>query len=126
MTTTPRKPVPIYTTKGDASAFLVYPVVYNILGEWIGFVTPQREVYSVHGDYVGWLSNEPRILRKRTYNYDKPKLTPPPHPRKFRTPATTPLAPLMPELTYDTIDVLLDYPDLLPTIDLGELREDMD
>lgn len=126
MTTTPRKPIPIYTTKGEVNAFMVYPVVYNLLGDWIGFITPQREVYSVHGEYVGWLSDDPRILRKRTYDFNKPKLTPPPPPRKFLAPPTTPLAPLMPELTYDTIDVLMEDPDLLPTADLGELRADLD
>jgi hypothetical protein len=29
-------------------------------------------------------------------------------------------------LTYDTIDVLQEQPDLLPTMDAGELRDDMD
>ena len=57
--------IPIYTTKGDAEAFLVYPYIFNRNGDWIGFVTPQREIYSVIGDYVGTLTNDPRIVRKR-------------------------------------------------------------
>jgi hypothetical protein len=126
MTTEPRKPIPIYTTKGDAEAFLLYPYVFNRIGEWLGFVTPSREVYSVRGEYVGWLSDEPRILRKRTYDFSKPILSPPAVPPKVMPPATIPLAPLMPELGFDTIDVLLDEPERMPTSDMGELREDMD
>jgi hypothetical protein len=118
--------VPIYTTKGDIEAFFVFPNIYNLMGEWLGFVTPLREVYSIRGDYVGWISDDPRILRKRTYDYSKPKLTPPKKPVKIMPPATLPLAPLMPELNFDTIDVLQEEPDRLPTGDMGELRPDMD
>ncbi|MFN3492386.1 MAG: 4-fold beta flower protein, partial [Anaerolineales bacterium] len=50
--------IPIYTTKGDAEAFLQYPYLFNRSGEWIGFVTPKREVYSVLGEYVGTLTND--------------------------------------------------------------------
>ena len=126
MTTTRRRPVPIYTTDGDVEAFLVYPMIYNLMGEWIGFVTKVREVYSVYGEYVGWLSDDPRILRKRSYNYDKPRLKPPPTPRRFSAPASSPLAPMMAELTYDTIDVLQEQPELMPTTDSGEFRKDLD
>ena len=126
METDPKRPVPIYTTKGDAEAFLIYPYIFNLIGEWLGFVTPLREVYSVRGEYVGWLSNEPRILRKRTYDISKPMLTPPATPGRVMPPATIPLAPLMPELGFDTVDVLLEEPERMPTMDMGELREDMD
>jgi hypothetical protein len=33
---------------------------------------------------------------------------------------------MMPELTYGIVDVLEDDPDLMPSVDFGELREDMD
>jgi len=126
MKTEPLKPIPIYTTKGDAEAFLVFPYLYSRMGEWLGFVTPLKDVYSIRGNYVGWLSDGPRILRKRTYDYSKPKLTPPAIPARVMPPATIPLAPMMAELTLDTIDVLMEEPDLLPTADMGELREDLD
>lgn len=124
--TNPRKPVPIYTTAGDFEAFMVYPMIFNLLGEWIGFITREREVYSVHGDYVGWLSDDPRILRKRSYDYSKPKLTPPLAPSKVNAPASAPLPPMMPELGYDTIDILQVEPDRLHTLDTGEFKPDMD
>jgi hypothetical protein len=57
--------VPIYTSRGDAEAFLSYPYLHNRLGEWIGWVTADSQVYSVLGIYVGELTAEPRIIRKR-------------------------------------------------------------
>ena len=118
--------IPVYSSKGDTEAYLVYPYLYNSRGEWIGFVTREREVYSVYGQYVGWLSDDPRVLRKRTYSYDKPKLIPPPRPERLHVPALGPLAPMMPELTYDVIDILLDDPARLPTLDQGEQKKDLD
>ena len=118
--------IPIYTTRGDADAFLDYPYIYNRNGEWIGWVTAQREVYSVMGAYVGWLSNDPRILRKRSGGYDHPHLSPPPSPPHLAVPVTVPLPPLMPELSLSTIDVLDEEPDLMPTVDFGELRPDLE
>jgi len=120
------RPVPIYTTAGDLEAYLVYPHIFNATGEWIGFVTLDREVYSVHGEYAGWISDDPRILRKRSYNFDKPRLAPPPEPEKLLVPPGSRLAPLMAELSFEFIDVLHEEPERLPTIDAGEFREDMD
>jgi hypothetical protein len=118
--------IPIYNSKGDAEAFLAYPFLFNRNGDWIGWVTPQREVYSVLGYYVGYLTNEPRILRKRTTFTLKPRMKPITPPRRITPPATVPLAPMMPELTYSVIDVLLEEPERLHTLDSGELREDLD
>jgi hypothetical protein len=119
--------IPIYTTRGDVAAFMAYPYLYSRSGEWIGLVTPQREVYSVHGHYVGELTKEPRILRKMSDSYDRPRrpITERP-PIRIKIPATVPLAPMMAELAYGMIDVLLDDPELLPSVDFGDLREDMD
>jgi hypothetical protein len=118
--------IPIYTSRGNAEAFLAYPHLFNSQGEWVGFVTPEREVYSVLGFYVGYLNNDPRLLRKRVLEVSKPNLTPPTHPRKVYPPATFPLAPLMSELYQDTVDVLLEEPERLHTVDAGDLREDLD
>jgi hypothetical protein len=125
MSSSPRI-IPIYTTKGDLGAYLVYPYILNRNGEWIGWVTPDRLVYSVHGHYVGYIDNGPRILRKIADGFDKPRRTPPAVPPKIQLPVTAPLAPLMPELMYGIVDVLEDSPELMPSQDAGELREDMD
>lgn len=120
------KLIPIYTTKGDAEAFLNYPYIFNRNGEWVGFVAPNRDVYSVLGFYVGTLTDDPRILRKRTMDSPQPNMTPPARPQKVLLPATIPLPPMMPELTHSIIDVLLDEPERLHTLDTSDYVQDMD
>jgi hypothetical protein len=121
-----RSIIPIYTTRGDAEAFLVYPYLYNRLGEWIGWVTAERQVYSVIGFYVGELTAEPRIIRKRITATLKPRKTPPARPQRITLPATIPLPPMMGDLRFGVLDVLMDEPERLHTLDAGELRQDLD
>jgi len=118
--------IPIYSSRGEVEAFLVFPYLFNRSGEWIGWVTPQREVYSVMGSYVGFLTNDPRIVRRRSEDELRPRLRVTPPPGKLNTPATIPLAPLMSDLTHSFVDVLVEEPERLHTLDSGELREDMD
>ncbi len=117
--------IPIFSSRGDAEAFLVYPYLFNRLGEWIGFVTPQREVYSVLGYYVGHLTNDPRIFRKRSLG-EHPRLKPPATPARIRIPSSNPLPKMMSDVPFEMIDVLQDEPELLHTLDSGEFRADMD
>jgi len=117
--------IPVYTTRGDAEAFLVYPYLHNRLGEWIGWVTADRNVYSVLGFYVGELTAEPRIIRKRITATLKPRKTPPSPPQRLALPATIPLPPMMADLRFGVMDVLLDEPERLHTLDAGELRQDI-
>ncbi len=121
-----RKIIPIYTSSGDLGAMMIYPYIFNTRGEWIGFITQDKDIYSVLGHYVGYLGDGPRILRKRTYDFDKPKLDPPRPPASITRPATMPLAPLMPELPFSVIDILDEEPNRLTTVDAGDLRQDMD
>lgn len=118
--------IPIYASNGEAEAFLVFPYIFNRSGEWIGWVTPKREVYSVMGFYVGVLTDDPRITRKRSEDETKARLQPPPRPRKIAAPVSVPLAPMMGDLPHSLIDVLQDDSERLHTLDGGELREDMD
>jgi hypothetical protein len=124
---TPIHLTPIYSTRGELEAFLVYPYVYNCMGEWIGWVTQDRLVYSVHGLYAGYYSKDNRILRKQSDAFGQDRREPPAPPQERITiPAHVPLAPLMAELPFGVIDVLQDDPDLLPPLDFGEGREDLD
>jgi hypothetical protein len=118
--------IPIYTSRGDADAFLAYPYLFNRMSEWIGWVTPDRQVYSVLGVYVGELTAEPRIVRKRVTATMKPRKTPPPRPERITIPATIPLAPMMADLRFGLIDVLLEEPERLHTEDTGETKDDLD
>jgi hypothetical protein len=118
--------IPVYSSRGEVEAFLLFPYLFNRIGEWIGCVTPQREVYSVLGNYVGSLTSDPRIVRQRSDDMVRPRLQLKPPPGRLTTPATLPLAPMMSDLTHSLVDVLLEEPERLHTIDSGELREDMD
>ncbi len=118
--------IPIYSSRGEVEAFLVFPYLYNRVGEWIGWVTPKREVYSVMGYYVGVLTDDPRIVRKRAGDALKQRLKPPPSPGRIIIPATVPLAPLMSDLTQSFVDVFVEEPERLHTVDSGEFREDLD
>jgi len=126
MSQSPPRIIPIFSSRGEVDAFLVFPYLFNRSGEWIGWVTPQREVYSVLGNYVGFLTNDPRIVRKRSDTATKPRLKVPAHPQRLIAPATTPLAPLMSDLSQSLVDVLVEEPQRLHTVDSGEFREDMD
>ncbi len=64
--------IPVYNSKGNAEAFLVHPYLYNRNGDWIGWVTQQKEVYSVLGYYVGFLTDEPRILERGLTKHPNP------------------------------------------------------
>jgi hypothetical protein len=92
--------IPIYTSRGDAEAFLCYPNLFNRTGECIGWVTADRQVYSILGFFVGELTAEPRILRRKITATLKPRKSPPPRPPKLEVPATIPLAPLMGDLKF--------------------------
>ncbi len=118
--------IPIYTSRGEPQAFLSDAYIFNPQGEWIGWLTPEGEVFSVLGYYIGYLTRDPRILRKRFLEESKPHRTPPPPPSKTNPPVNFPLASLMSEIRYDTIDVLMEEPERLHTIDMGDLREDLD
>lgn len=120
------RPIPIYTSRGDWLALMVFPYLYSPVGEWVGFLTPDRQVYDVDGLYVGWLTDEPRILRKRTYDQTPSPAAPPAPPSRVRPPATVPLPRMMAELPFEIIDVLQEEPDRLHTSDTGELKQDMD
>jgi hypothetical protein len=118
--------IPIYSSRGEAEAYLVYPYLFNRSGEWIGCVTPQKEVYSVLGNYVGFLTSDPRIVRRKAEGDTRPHVKVPPTPRRLIAPAHTPLAPLMSDLSNSLVDVLADEPERLHTVDTGELRNDLD
>ncbi len=117
---------PIYTSRGETGAILISPYIFNLTGEWIGWIDSERIVYSVHGHYVGKLTEDPRIIRKREWGYGRERRTPPTPPEKIHPPSHFPLPPMLPEIPTFMMDVLEDYPELMPSVDFGDLREDMD
>lgn len=119
------KLIPIYTSHGDVGAYLIYPYLFNTSGEWIGWVTPDRLIFSVHGHYVGTLTMDPRILRRREREHTLPRRTPPTAPEPIRPPVRLPLPPTMAEVPVNMIDILEESPELLPPVGFGDLVEDM-
>jgi hypothetical protein len=117
----------LYTTRGEFAALLIYPYLYSRDGDWVGWVSDERDVFNLEGGYVGWVSHDRRILRRATV---QPRIIPAPpfkpEQTHVRVPATTPLPPLMAEYSRDVIDVLEEMPELLHPIDSSELKPDMD
>ena len=118
------KLIPIYTSRGDLGGYLAYPYIFNPQGYWIGWVDSERNVYSVRGKYIGEMTSDPRIVRRREVSYTRPRMHPPFQPKNIRPPAHTPLAPQMPEIGQNYIDVLDEMPELLTAVDFGDLTED--
>lgn len=116
--------IPIYTSKGDAEAFLDFPYLFNRSGEWIGFINANREVYSVLGYFVGLVTNDPRIIRNKS-GVTKPRINPPKAPEHILISANIPLPKMVGDLSPENIDVLQDEPERLHTLDSGELRQDL-
>jgi 4-fold beta flower protein len=124
--TTVPAPMIMYTSRGDWGAFLLYPYLFNTIGDWIGWATPKKEIFNLDGLQVGVISDDNRIIRKRSVETQPPKRPLPPAPPKPRIPAAIPLPPRMAELPFDMIDILEDMPDLLHTWDSGEFRPDVE
>jgi hypothetical protein len=117
-------PMIIFTSRGDWGAFLIYPYLFNTSGEWIGWVTPHKEIFNLDGSYIGMISPDQRILRKKSLETIPPKRKVPAPPSKPRIPAAIPLPPQMTELSYDQFDVLEEMPGMLHTMDSGEFKPD--
>ena len=115
--------IPIYQTNGEWVAVYEEGHIFNIDREWLGFVVG-REVYDQAGLYMGFLSDDQRLLRKRTLSRKPPHFEPPPRPPKPRIPANVPFAPLLRELPHQIIDMFEEFPERL--IYVSETRPDMD
>jgi len=122
---TGKKLIPVFTTQGDVGAFLLYPYLYNLQGEWIGWVSSDRNVYSVLGYHVGILTKDPRIITPQARSEALPRREPPPQPDPIRPPASLPLAPIMADIPSNMMDVLVDAPEQLLPYGFGDLIDDM-
>jgi hypothetical protein len=118
------RPTFIFDTYGDWQATKIGDFIYSSRGDYIGFVEGE-DVYKCDGEWLGRLSKDGRILRKRTERRRDFHPNPPPTPPKpDRLPPRAPLPPMMAELSFSTIDVLEEDPDIFKHI--SDLRPDMD
>jgi hypothetical protein len=133
MTDKPIKPIYLYNTAGDWQGTVYGQYIYDPRGDSIGFVQDEgkegkeKSVYTFDGEWVGLVSKDGRILRKRA-NSKRPLHSAPLPKIKGRPqglPARAPLPPQNAEIGYDTIDVLEEDPDVFKRVsdrraDIGE------
>ncbi|MBN1966246.1 MAG: hypothetical protein JW910_16480 [Anaerolineae bacterium] len=118
------KPFFVFDTYGDWQATKIGDYLYDSRGEYIGFCEGE-EVYRQDGEWVGKISRDGRILRKRTAGRRQVHENPPARPPKpANLPARAPLAPMPAALTYDMIDVLDEDPDTFKRV--SDLKKDLD
>jgi hypothetical protein len=122
------KPIFVYNTSGDWQATIVGQYVFDSRGEYIGFVEgPEKAIYTRDGEWVGDLSKDGRILRKRAGKKRPLHANVPPKPasKPSNLPGRAPLPPQNAEIGYDTVDVLDEDPEVFKKLsdrrkDLGE------
>ncbi len=117
------KLVPIYRSDGEWVAVYFDRHLFNVDGEWIGFVVGRR-VYDTGGKYLAYLSDDKRLLRKRTIPTTYPRLQPPPRPTRPKLPSFMPLAPMLRSLPHHIIDMFEEFPERL--IYVSDTRPDME
>lgn len=113
----------IWNTHGDWMATLVNGFLWDLRSVWIGWVETNGDVYTTDGEWVGQVSRDSRILRKRTEQRRDLVQTIPPKPARPELPARAPLPPAFAELSFSIIDVLEEDPDVFKRI--SDLRPDM-
>jgi hypothetical protein len=117
------KQFPIYTSHGEWVAMLVGRYLYSREGDWIGWVDAQSQVYSVLGEYAGWLSRDFRVLRPRDTSSLYPRREPPPRPPRVEMPMSVPLPTIVAELSYDTVDLFEEAPQRLDPHDMDQFQD---
>jgi hypothetical protein len=115
----------IWNTYGDWVATLIEGHLYDLRGTWVGWVEENKDVYKGDGEWLGKLSDDRRILRKRTASRRPLREDIPDQPEeKPDLPVRAPLPPTFAELTFSDIDVLEEDPDAFKQI--SDLKPDMD
>jgi hypothetical protein len=101
----------MYDTSGDWQGTILNNYIFDTRGDYIGFIHDEEgegyEVYTAVGEWIGYLIQDGRVVRKRTAEKrpllkDKPEK--PAKPEKL--PARAPLPPLGADLGFTLIDVL--------------------
>lgn len=120
------KPTFIWDSYGDWQATLLEGFIWDPAGNWIGWVEEVDkktiDVYKTDGEWIGNLSKDGRIIRKRT-TARRPLVDVPAKPAKPSLPARAPLPPPFAELSYSDVDVLEEDPDIFKKI--SDMRPDM-
>lgn len=120
----PNKPVFIFDTRGDWHATKIGDFIFSSRGEYVAYME-EGDIYKRDGEWIGRLSKDGRILRKRSERRRSLHANPPPAPaRPEKMPPRAPLPPMMAELDFGTVDVLDEDPDIFKRV--SDLRPDME
>lgn len=68
----------IFNTSGEYVAFVDSKNIFSPNGNWLGFIERGNEVYDKDGQFIGYLLDDDRIVRKR--NELKPRVMRPLRP----------------------------------------------
>jgi hypothetical protein len=117
------KPEFIWTTAGDWIATRIDNYMWDNTKSWVAWLDG-NDVYTTDGEWIGTLSRDSRILRQRAATRKPLRTDIPPAPPKPDLPARPPLPPMFSELTYSTIDVLEEEPNIFKRI--SDMRPDME
>ena len=118
------RPQFIRNTYGDWVATLIDRFIWDLRRTCVAWVDDDNEVWKIDGEWIGTLSRDMRIIRRRSerhrpFRHDLPSIPPAPD-----LPARAPLPPTFRELTFSEIDVLEEHPDIFKRI--SDIRPDME
>jgi hypothetical protein len=103
----PAKPFFIFDTRGDAHGVKIGDYLYDMRGEYIGYVKGEDyEVFTSYGEWIGYLIADGRVVRKRNADRRPLEASKPDKQPKIRLTARMPLPPMTSDLGFDKIDVL--------------------
>ena len=117
------KPEYVWTTSGDWIATRIGNYIWDGSKTWVAWLDGQ-DVYTTDGEWIGSLSRDSRILRSRSAARKPLRTDIPSAPPSPDLPARAPLPPMFVELTYATVDVLDEDPEVFKRI--SDMRPDMD
>lgn len=115
--------IPIYRSDGEWVAVFHQGHLFNTDGEWLGFAVG-RELFDPNGYYLAFLSDDQRMLRKRSVIEEPRWVKPPSRPQSPKIPSGAPLPPMFRNLPYSMIDMFEEFPERFSFI--SETRPDMD
>lgn len=113
----------IWTTSGDWAATRYGDFIWDHTRTWVAWID-DGNVYTTDGEWIGKLSRDSRILRQRASTRLPLRTDIPQAPPTPDLPARAPLPPMFQELTFSTVDVLEEDPDVFKRI--SDMRPDMD
>jgi hypothetical protein len=121
------KPFFIFDTHGEWHATLIGGCIWDCRGEYVGFVRGENyDVYTEFGEWIGNLTKDGRIIRKRVLNERRPVFKDRPQrpaAKPKNLPPRAPLPPLTGDLGYHMIDVLDWDPDAFKNV--PDLKDDL-